>query len=77
VWEHRLGKGTILACGFGLRYQLGSPNSWEPTENARLLVANAVRYLARGLKSIRVALLGDDLQTAVRARAVALDARRG
>ncbi len=57
LWEQKLGQGTILASGFGLRYALGSPNRWTPSDNARLLVANAVRYLSRGSGTARVALL--------------------
>jgi hypothetical protein len=57
LWEWPTGKGTIVACGCGLRYTLGSPNRWVPSENSLSLVRNVVRHLARGASDIRVGVL--------------------
>jgi hypothetical protein len=57
LWEWHAGQGTILACGFGLRYALGSPNGWTPSANALRLVGNAVRYLGRGAGDAKVGVL--------------------
>ena len=57
LWEWHAGKGTIVACGCGLCYTLGSPNRWVRSENSLRLVRNVVRYLARGASDIRVGVL--------------------
>jgi hypothetical protein len=62
LWEWRVGKGTIVACGFGLRYTLGSPNRWIPSENALRLVGNVVRYLGRGSGDAKVGVLTSPLE---------------
>ncbi|MEN6608560.1 MAG: hypothetical protein ABFD60_15045, partial [Bryobacteraceae bacterium] len=57
MWEWRIGKGTVIGLGCGLRYTLGSPNRWTPSENAVSMARNIVRYLGHGQEGIKVGIL--------------------
>ncbi len=57
LWEWRLGRGKIVAYACGLRFALGSPERWKPSDNSLAFVQNIVRYLANGKKEIRVGII--------------------